>query len=74
MKFLSDEQLARMAPAETDAARAPLPTQIVSNGEYDPLPQTAGSRRMLAHAVIQPRSPGWMDEVERAIETQFAGD
>ena len=29
----------------------------------------AGSRRMLAHAIIQPKSPGWLDEVDRAIAT-----
>jgi predicted TIM-barrel fold metal-dependent hydrolase len=27
----------------------------------------AGSRRMLAHTVITPKQPGWMDEVEKAI-------
>ncbi len=27
----------------------------------------AGSQRMLAHAVITPGQPGWMDEVDRAI-------
>ena len=29
----------------------------------------AGSRRMLAHSIIQPMMPGWLDEVDRAIET-----
>jgi predicted TIM-barrel fold metal-dependent hydrolase len=28
----------------------------------------AGSRRLLAHAIITPKQPGWMDEVDRAIE------
>ena len=28
---------------------------------------TAGSRRMLGHALFTPNYPGWMDEVERAI-------
>jgi uncharacterized protein len=27
----------------------------------------AGSRRMLAHSVITPKQPGWMDEVDKAI-------
>src|SRR5260370_7222916 len=27
----------------------------------------AGSRRMLAHTVITPKQPGWMDEVDKAI-------
>ena len=28
----------------------------------------AGSRRLLAHTVITPKQPGWMEEVDRAIE------
>ena len=28
----------------------------------------AGSRRLLAHAVFTPGAPGWMEEIERAIE------
>lgn len=28
----------------------------------------AGSRRMLAHTVITPKQPGWMEEVDKAIE------
>ena len=27
----------------------------------------AGSRRLLAHTVITPKQPGWMDEVDKAI-------
>ena len=29
---------------------------------------TAGSTRMLGHAVVRPGQPGWMDEVDKAIE------
>jgi len=28
----------------------------------------AGSRRLLAHTVLTPKQPGWMDEVDKAIE------
>ena len=28
----------------------------------------AGSRRLLAHSVITPKQPGWMEEVDKAIE------
>ena len=38
--WLSDRELADVAPAETVAFRSPVPTQIVSNGEFNPLPQT----------------------------------
>jgi len=29
----------------------------------------AGSRRLLAHSVITPKQPGWMEEVDKAIST-----
>jgi uncharacterized protein len=38
--WLSDEQLERCAPAETEPFRSPVPTRMISNGEYMPFPQT----------------------------------
>src|SRR5258707_55911 len=38
--WLSDQQLARCAPAETESFQSPVPTRMVSNGEYMPHPQT----------------------------------
>ena len=38
--WLSDAQLARCAPAETEPFQSPIPTRMVSNGEYLPYPQT----------------------------------
>ena len=38
--WLSKEELKKLAPAETAAAESPVPTRIVSNGEFNPLPQT----------------------------------
>src|SRR5262245_65948101 len=46
--YLSDAELQRTAPAEVATPRSPVPTQIVSNGEYTPLPQTAEQRRVEA--------------------------
>jgi predicted TIM-barrel fold metal-dependent hydrolase len=46
--YLSPEELTRTAPAETAAFRSPVPTQIVSNGEYNPLPQTIEQQRVEA--------------------------
>jgi hypothetical protein len=46
--YLSDAELKRTAPAEVAAFRGPIPTQIVSNGEYNPLPQTREQRRVEA--------------------------
>jgi uncharacterized protein len=38
--FLSARELRRTAAAEVASFRSPVPTQIVSNGEFNPLPQT----------------------------------
>jgi predicted TIM-barrel fold metal-dependent hydrolase len=38
--WLSDEQLRRVTPAETEPFQSPVPTRMVSNGEYMPHPQT----------------------------------
>jgi len=46
--YLSDAELKRTAPAEVAAFRGPIPTQIVSNGEYNPLPQTEEQRKVEA--------------------------
>jgi len=46
--YLSEQELSRTAPAESAAFRSPIPTQIVSNGEFTPLPQTPEQRRVEA--------------------------
>ncbi len=38
--WLSDEQLKRVAPAESEPFQSPVPTRMISNGEYMPHPQT----------------------------------
>ncbi len=43
---LSDEEMSRVAGAETAAARSPIPTQIISNGEYNPMPQTEKQKQV----------------------------
>ncbi len=45
--YLSPAELERTVPAET-AFRSPVPTQIVSNGEFNPLPQTREQRQVEA--------------------------
>jgi predicted TIM-barrel fold metal-dependent hydrolase len=49
--YLSDEELERTAPAETASFRSPIPTQVVSNGEYNPLPQTREQQQVEARIV-----------------------
>jgi hypothetical protein len=46
--YLSDEELKRTAPAEIASFKPPIPTQIVSNGEFNPLPQTRDQQRVEA--------------------------
>jgi hypothetical protein len=46
--YLSPDELRRIAPAESAAFRSPVPTQIVSNGEFNPLPQTREQERVEA--------------------------
>jgi uncharacterized protein len=45
--WLSDEQLAKLSRAdEVDELHSPIPTQMVSNGEHMPVPQTDEQRRV----------------------------
>ena len=46
--YLSPSELQQTAPAETGSFRSPVPTQIVSNGEFNPLPQTRQQQRVEA--------------------------
>lgn len=45
--YLSDRELAELEPSE-NGFRSPVPTQIVSNGEFNPLPQTPDQKRVEA--------------------------
>src|ERR1700704_6959831 len=47
--WFSEEHLTKLAPAdEADELRSPIPTQMVSNGEYMPEPQTDQQKRVEA--------------------------
>src|SRR3954464_3408177 len=46
MRYLSDDDLRRLAPAESATLDTPIPTQMVSNGEFTPLPQTPAQRHV----------------------------
>ena len=39
-QIFSDEELKRFKSAQTDAFHSPIPTQIISNGEFTPSPQS----------------------------------
>ena len=44
--WLSPRERARVVPAERAAAATPVPTRVVSNGEFTPPPQTLEQRRV----------------------------
>src|SRR5262245_8693803 len=44
--WLTPNELTEVAPADEAAFPSPVPTQIVSNGEFNPLPQTAKQKRV----------------------------
>jgi predicted TIM-barrel fold metal-dependent hydrolase len=44
--FLSDDELKGLVPGEEGLQATPIPTQIVSNGEFNPLPQTEKQRQV----------------------------
>jgi len=46
--WLSDEERKRTSTADDAAFPSPVPTQIVSNGEYNPMPQTEKQRQVEA--------------------------
>ena len=46
--YLSDEELKRTSPAEIGSFRSPVPTQMVSNSEFNPLPQTREQQQVEA--------------------------
>src|SRR5262245_14324759 len=49
--WLTHDELTHVAPAEQAAFPSPVPTQIVSNGEFNPLPQTESQKRVEARVV-----------------------
>jgi predicted TIM-barrel fold metal-dependent hydrolase len=48
MRYLSDKDLEKMQPAESGSFASPIPTQVVSNGEFTPTPQTPQQRQVEA--------------------------
>jgi uncharacterized protein len=43
---MSDDEMKLVEGAEVGAFKSPIPTQVVSNGEYNPLPQTAQQKQV----------------------------
>src|SRR5580704_7675304 len=51
MKFLTDEMISGLLPAEIASFPSPVPTQIVSSDEYLPVPQTPRQRQVEARLI-----------------------
>ena len=51
MKFLTDEMISGLLPAELESFPSPVPTQIVSSDEYLPVPQTEKQREVEARLI-----------------------
>ena len=51
MKFLSDEEMSQLLPAEEAAFPSPIPTQIVSSDEYFPTAQSREQKEVEARLI-----------------------
>jgi uncharacterized protein len=65
----SDTQLALLSGAPFDDPSWWLLSNEQIVRSRDMVNDFAGSRRLLAHSVITPKQPGWMEEVDKAIST-----
>src|ERR1700722_6830197 len=60
-RFLSKRQFSQLSPAESGAFRSPVPTQMVSNGEFNPLPQSEDQRK------VESRLKAFADQAGRKL-------
>jgi uncharacterized protein len=65
----SDTKVALISGAPSEEPRDWFLTNDMKLDARTTVNNTAGSRRCLSHAIFTPGYPGWMDEVDRAIET-----
>ena len=49
---MTEREMEECLPADEAAFRSPVPTQIVSNGEYNPLPQTAKQKQVESLSIL----------------------
>src|SRR3984957_13921411 len=63
MKYLTDEMISGLLPAETGSFPSPVPTQIVSSDEFTPVPQTARQRE------VEARLTDMSDRISRRLGT-----
>ena len=63
--WLSDEQLRACAPAEEEPFQGPVPTRMISNGEYMPVPQTE-------HLPLAAGRPGLISTCSTSFISRFS--
>ena len=63
MKYLTDEIISGLAPAETSSFPSPVPTQIVSSDEFAPVPQSPRQRE------VEARLTDMSDRIARKLGT-----
>jgi hypothetical protein len=55
--YLSGRELAQLAPADEAAFQSPVPTQMITNCEFNPLPQTEQQRKVEGRLKASPTPP-----------------
>ncbi len=63
MKYLTDEMISGLLPAETSSFPSPVPTQIVSSDEFEPVPQSA------RHKEVEARLTDLSDRLAKRLGT-----
>ena len=53
--FLSERELSELTAPDNTAFPSPVPLQMVSNGEFNPLPQSAQQRAVGCGVSVAPR-------------------
>ncbi len=64
----SDTKVALISGAPSEIPEDWFLTNEMAIAARDRVNREAGSRRMLAHAIVQPRAEGWLDAVDRDID------
>ena len=65
----SDTKVAMISSAPSDVPEDWFLTNDMTVQARKRVNDAAGSKRMMAHAIFTPGQPGWLEEVDRAIET-----
>jgi predicted TIM-barrel fold metal-dependent hydrolase len=64
----SDTKVAMISSAPSEVPEDWFLTNDMTVAAREKVNREAGTRRMMAHAIFTPGYPGWMDEIDRAIE------